>query len=124
MATERNEIDDKQRKRIHQRDQKACRKCGGTQKLEVHHIVPLTEHGTNTDDNLITLCVYCHREWETFTIKLVIPFEQWLQLPPYSVLVRAFAHEELWSDTITAKDARNGILQAYQLKRQFQKEEE
>lgn len=55
-----------------QRDLFLCRKCltSGiitTDKLSVHHIVPLSEDFSRRldDDNLITLCDRCHREVET-----------------------------------------------------------
>lgn len=64
-------------KRIRKRDNYTCKSCGITQneylqqfdrKLDVHHIVPLREFDklreANKDDNLITLCVSCHRKVE------------------------------------------------------------
>lgn len=35
--------------------------CGGTHFLEVHHVVPRGEGGTNQPQNLVTLCGRCHR---------------------------------------------------------------
>jgi len=35
--------------------------CGGTHFLEVHHVVPRSEGGTNRPQNLVTLCGRCHR---------------------------------------------------------------
>ena len=49
------------RQRVMARDGYRCVDCGGKEELEVHHIVPLAEGGTNTPDNLITLCKRCHR---------------------------------------------------------------
>ena len=37
-----------------------CEHCGTDKQLEVHHIVPLSEGGTNDLDNLVTLCKACH----------------------------------------------------------------
>lgn len=42
------------------RDGYVCGNCGGTNELHVHHIVPLEKGGTNNQDNLKTLCKYCH----------------------------------------------------------------
>jgi len=35
--------------------------CGATRFLEIHHVVPRAEGGTNRPDNLIALCSRCHR---------------------------------------------------------------
>ena len=35
--------------------------CGQIRFLEVHHLVPRSEGGKNTMDNLVTLCSGCHR---------------------------------------------------------------
>jgi hypothetical protein len=45
------------------RDKHGCRApgCGGTHFLEVHHVVPRSEGGSNQAENLITLCGRCHR---------------------------------------------------------------
>lgn len=37
-----------------------CEQCGTREQLEVHHIVPLKQGGTNAFDNLVTLCKSCH----------------------------------------------------------------
>lgn len=44
------------------RDNNRCRACGYPGDLEAHHIVPVSEGGDNTQDNLITLCSKCHDE--------------------------------------------------------------
>lgn len=48
-----------------------CCKCG-LNASEVHHIVPIKYDGTNDDENLASLCSFCHQEytiweklWET-----------------------------------------------------------
>jgi len=35
--------------------------CGSARFLEVHHVVPREEGGSNQADNLVTLCGRCHR---------------------------------------------------------------
>jgi 5-methylcytosine-specific restriction endonuclease McrA len=50
----------RRRKIIMQRDGGRCRGCGGDQFLEMHHIVPVLEFGSNDDDNLLILCRECH----------------------------------------------------------------
>jgi 5-methylcytosine-specific restriction endonuclease McrA len=51
------------------RDGFACTECGypagfqrRTRELHIHHIIPVSEGGTNELDNLITLCHICHRK--------------------------------------------------------------
>ncbi|WP_204365619.1 HNH endonuclease [Natronococcus jeotgali] len=38
--------------------------CSSEQRLEVHHIVPLSAGGSNERSNLITLCKNCHTKSE------------------------------------------------------------
>lgn len=47
------------------RDRHRCSRCGGTQRLEVHHVRPLSQGGSPFGlDNLRTLCPPCHRRVE------------------------------------------------------------
>lgn len=39
----------------------SCEKCGSTDELRLHHIVPLAWGGKTSDENCITLCEKCHR---------------------------------------------------------------
>ena len=39
-----------------------CAKCGRTIGLEVHHITPVIQGGTDSIENLEVLCDICHRE--------------------------------------------------------------
>lgn len=59
------------RESILKRDGYVCQVCGMgddehidefEQGLHVHHIVPLSEGGTNENENLISLCALCHRD--------------------------------------------------------------
>ena len=45
------------------RDGFRCRSCGSRDHLEVHHIRQRKDGGSNSPDNLITLCHGCHRAW-------------------------------------------------------------
>ena len=45
------------------RDGFRCRSCGTRDHLEVHHIRQRKDGGSNSPDNLITLCHGCHRAW-------------------------------------------------------------
>jgi hypothetical protein len=38
-----------------------CETCGRAHFLDVHHVVPRADGGSNDPDNLITLCAACHR---------------------------------------------------------------
>lgn len=38
-----------------------CVRCGRTDRLAAHHVVPVAEGGVNTLDNLTILCERCHR---------------------------------------------------------------
>jgi RNA-directed DNA polymerase len=42
------------------RDGYHCAQCGSQENLDVHHIIPKHKGGTDTLDNLITLCEKCH----------------------------------------------------------------
>ena len=45
------------------RDGFRCRSCGARDHLEVHHIRQRKDGGSNSPDNLITMCHECHRAW-------------------------------------------------------------
>lgn len=48
-----------------QRDGYRCVCCGSTERLEVHHRIPIEQGGSELAlDNLATLCVPCHRKEE------------------------------------------------------------
>ena len=51
------------RKEVLARDKHRCRApgCGRTRFLEVHHITPRNQGGSNRPENLVTLCGSCHR---------------------------------------------------------------
>jgi len=52
-------------KRRHKADE--CQNCGTSERLELHHIIPLMDGGTNEPWNLMTLCESCHHKAEWFT---------------------------------------------------------
>ena len=60
-----NRLDENIRKAVILRDGCKCKECGRANcKLEVHHIKPRRLNGSNTLDNLITLCEKCHQKTE------------------------------------------------------------
>ena len=57
------------------RDNHICQACNGKSKdkiLNVHHVTPRADGGTNRPDNLITLCETCHKAYHKGKIKLFI----------------------------------------------------
>ena len=56
----RKSINNLLRKRVLERDNGRCIKCGRSYKLEVHHIIPVYRGGLDEEWNLITLCKKCH----------------------------------------------------------------
>lgn len=60
-----NRLDENIRKAVILRDNCRCMECGKSDTvLEVHHIKPRRLNGSNTLDNLITLCSKCHQKTE------------------------------------------------------------
>jgi len=49
------------RDKVLKRDDFTCVNCGSGSNLIVHHIVPISEQGTNRLSNLVSLCRECHR---------------------------------------------------------------
>ena len=67
-----NRLDENIRKAIILRDGAKCMECGAKDcVLEVHHIVPRRLKGSNTKDNLITLCSKCHQKTEGIEEKFI-----------------------------------------------------
>ena len=49
------------RLQVLERDGWHCQVCGSTMNLEVHHVQFRSHEGNDSEDNLITLCVQCHK---------------------------------------------------------------
>lgn len=62
------------RKQIKRRDNYGCQLCGAKGspesdiELHVHHIIPKSDGGSHFEENLLTLCWYCHNEQHYATI--------------------------------------------------------
>jgi 5-methylcytosine-specific restriction endonuclease McrA len=59
----RDKINPRLRWKVLKRDNFTCTKCGRkppTVRLEVDHIYPLSKGGTNTEQNLATICTICN----------------------------------------------------------------
>ena len=52
---------DRLRLEILERDHWQCQHCGSMQHLQVHHQELRSHSGSDTEENLITLCDLCHR---------------------------------------------------------------
>lgn len=48
------------RRRVYERDGHACVTCGSTDDLSLDHIVPWSQDGPETEDNLQTMCRPCN----------------------------------------------------------------
>ena len=60
-----NRLDENIRKAVIMRDGCKCMECGKSNcRLEVHHIKPRRNNGSNTMSNMITLCSKCHDKTE------------------------------------------------------------
>jgi len=110
----RTKLNTTTRKRVLERDNEKCRKCGHIEGLQVHHIIAVDGGGTDEAGNLITLCRGCHVEYEMFGLPKEMSFEEWLNFPSAISLRRVFAAKELWKEDMSAKNARNGIITAFQ----------
>ena len=54
---------DEIRKEVYRRGQWTCQRCGTKNtRLYAHHLIPLSEGGSNEPKNLITLCEKCHED--------------------------------------------------------------
>lgn len=73
---------DKKKEAVRDRDSRQCQRCGMNRSehvetygkaLEVHHIVPARQfddaEARNAMDNLLTLCIPCHRKWEGIPLR-------------------------------------------------------
>jgi hypothetical protein len=48
-------------KKLREKYNNKCAKCGKEGNLHIHHIIPIKEGGDNTFDNLTLLCAECHK---------------------------------------------------------------
>jgi hypothetical protein len=60
-AARRERIPENVRLFVWQRDEGKCVKCGGTERIEFDHIVPVARGGSNTERNIQLLCETCNR---------------------------------------------------------------
>lgn len=53
-------IDRKTRKAVYERDHYRCALCDSPKYIQVHHAIPRGQGGSDSMQNLITLCQVCH----------------------------------------------------------------
>lgn len=56
----RRQLTHNKRQRILKRDGHKCVYCGSIENLQIHHKIPVSKGGNNSDKNLETICVDCH----------------------------------------------------------------
>ena len=59
--------------KILERDKFTCRYCGGSAPsvhLEIDHVIPLTDGGTDGEDNLVTSCFSCNRGKNALSVQV------------------------------------------------------
>ena len=61
IRTNRERIPENVRRAVWRRDQGKCARCGGRDKIEYDHIIPISEGGGNTARNIELLCQQCNR---------------------------------------------------------------
>ena len=47
-------------KRVLERDDWRCQKCGSLENLQIHHQIKRSQQGDDALQNLVTLCAHCH----------------------------------------------------------------
>lgn len=59
------DIDSRSRNEVHERDRRRCVYCGRTDKpIELAHFISRTQGGKGVPQNLISLCIDCHRSFD------------------------------------------------------------
>lgn len=114
---ERKTISPVIRKQVLARDNEKCRKCCRQDQLQLHHLTPRRSKGDDVPDNLITLCLSCHAEWEMLDQIVHITFDEWLPLPTCRMLLGVFVHKELWTDKRSAKDTWEAIMTNHEMRK-------
>lgn len=107
MPTAKTQLDHKTRKAVLDRDNHVCRKCGRSDGLECHHIIPRRAGGSDELENLIVLCIVCHQEWGLVEDGVSLTFDEWLAIPHYAALVALYQN--------VPPELRAGTCQAWQL---------
>jgi 5-methylcytosine-specific restriction endonuclease McrA len=76
-------------RKVLERDDWRCRKCGSLENLQVHHKIRRSQQGHDALANLVTLCAYCHMEehgqlgYETRAMEVLMRTENQKVLPVF-----------------------------------------
>lgn len=103
------------RKQVLARDENKCRKCNREDGLEVHHIVAVSDGGSNEMDNLITLCSGCHTEWHAVEKVSKMTMDLWLKYPPVHRIIVILEEIERLNPSIDASFLHTVLNLAKQL---------
>lgn len=109
-----------QKQRVRKRDEQRCICClrgffHG--ELHVHHVIPLSHYGTNTDSNLVTLCHPCHNKQHpgfqvtrTGKIKRIRPVSRFVAI---NIKTTGLAHEDSIIEISAAKFADGQVEEVF-----------
>lgn len=75
MFTSRKRVPAAVRRAVYARDDHACVLCGDTRAIHLHHVVHRSQGGTNTAENLVCLCPFCHAIVHDETTANDFPFD-------------------------------------------------
>lgn len=75
---------------VYQRDDWHCRHCNCSSSLTPHHVVFQSAGGSDTLDNLLTLCIKCHND--VHEGRLIV----WVKMKTPKNLVVRFLRQEGW----------------------------
>lgn len=63
-----------------------CVKCGCPKGLHAHHVIAVSDGGTDDIENLDALCSTCHREWHQ-VMEGRVEYTEWKLWPPAGILI-------------------------------------
>ena len=82
------------RRKVLERDAWRCQICGSSKDLHVHHLIRRSSLGDDAIENLITLCVSCHRRQHGCfrgLVSLAPKLRTWVRFPspaPEMLMIR------------------------------------
>lgn len=69
------DIDNKSRNEVHKRDGLCCVYCGKTnQPIELAHYISRAHGGLGIPENLVSLCIFCHDDYDGELREEIRPF--------------------------------------------------
>jgi 5-methylcytosine-specific restriction endonuclease McrA len=73
----------------------SCDRCGSTELLRIHHIVPLAWGGKTSEENIATLCEVCHRKAHRNLSKLLTRTKLLEYLAPHYAEIESLAKQSV-----------------------------